>query len=123
VVNTTEIDSLHDSRVGLAEGCHGLEVAGEHQPALAVGLPVGHSRGGIGHRHKTNLDIGGYRHPIKLLLPVAGGDLVVHQDDQIDSHRPAPADHHLAVDQPVVHPAQHNRHQGIRIDFSPAAAA
>src|SRR5215204_2587259 len=75
--------------------------------------------GGMQRGHGFGID----GHAIKLLLPVAGRDLIVDQDDQVDPQRAAPSDHHLAVDETVVDSAEHDGHQGILIDFSPAASA
>ena len=49
--------------------------------------------------------------------------MIIYQDDEIDAQRPAPTDHDLAVHQPVVDAAEHDRHQGVPIALPPASAA
>ena len=63
------------------------------------------------------------RHPVEILLPGARGDLIVHQHDAVDPERTSPADHHLSMDQPVVHPEEHDGHQGTRMALVPASIA
>jgi hypothetical protein len=77
----------------------------------------------LGDGDKADLDLGGNSHAIQVLFPGTGGNLVIHQNDKIDAQWPTPSDDYLAVNKTVVYSAKHNGHQGILIDFSPAAAA
>jgi hypothetical protein len=120
-MDPTQIDPMHDCGIGGVEGSHGLKITGQHQTSLPISLPFLEVVDRLDHRHEAHFDIGRYRHSVELLLPIALGDLIVHQDDQIDPHRPSPSNYHLTMDEAVIDPAEHDGHQGIRMDFSPAA--
>src|SRR6185503_7558445 len=123
VVNAAQVDAMNDLGVGGMQRCHGLEVSGKHQAAFSVVLPFPQMSRCIGHTDESDLDVRIYGHPIELLLPVTGRHLIINQDDEVDPQRPAPSDDYLAVDETVIDPAEHDGHQGILIDFSPAAMA
>src|SRR3954462_3754026 len=123
VVNAAQVDAMNDLGAGGMQRGHGLEVSGEDQAALSVVLPFPQMRRCVGHTDESDLDLGIHGHPIELLLPVTGSHLIIDQDDEVDSQGAAPSDNYLAVDETVVDSAEHDRHQGILIDFSPAAMA
>ena len=70
VVDSPEIDPLDDGRARRTESGHGLEIPGQNQAALAIGLPVSHLSRCLGHGNEANLDLRGYGHAVQLLLPL-----------------------------------------------------
>jgi hypothetical protein len=55
-----------------------------------------------------------HAHAVELLLPIAGGDLVVDERDEAEAHRLPPADDDLPVNQAVVDPIPFNAHRECR---------
>src|SRR4051812_30552820 len=123
MMNATEIDLVNYLRAGGVQGGHRVQIAGQDQSSLAVGLPISHLARGLGHGDESDVDSGSHRHTVQLLFPLAGRDLIVHQNDEINAQGSAPPDHHLPVDEPVVDPTEEDGHQGSLIDAWPVAAA
>src|SRR3954453_6341692 len=111
-MNSPQIDTVDDLRISAVERSHGLEIARQHQSSFAVGVPFRQMGGGFRHGDEPDFDIGGDSHSVELLLPVAGGHLIINQDDQVDAHRPAPSDDYLAVNETVINTAEHDGHSG-----------
>src|SRR5207249_7880273 len=102
----------------------GVDVAGEQDAATRVGIPLGEAPPRLLDRGEDDFDVRRHTHAIEVLLPLAGADLVIHEDDERRIQRLAPADHDLPVDEPVVDAVERDAHAaGVRIARAPASAA
>src|SRR5216110_1007385 len=71
-----------------------------------------------------HLDLRGHAHAVEILLPFASTHGVVHEHDEADAQRLPPPHDHLAVNQAIVDPVEHDAHAaGVRIARLPASAA
>src|SRR4051794_5470027 len=111
-MDSPQIDTVDDLWISAVERRHGLEIARQHQSSFAVGLPFRQTGSGFRHGDESDFDIGGDSHSIELLLPVAGGHLIVNQDDQVDAHPPPPSDRYLTVYEAVGGPGAHDVESG-----------
>ena len=123
MVHAPQVDAMQGRGIGIVERHQRLHAAGEEDRPLRVGLPPGKLSRRVGRAGKDDRHAVGHRHAIELLLPGVGRDFIVHQQDPPRGKRAAPADHDLPVDQPVIHAAEHDGHQGCLIALPPLAAA
>src|SRR5437879_13367363 len=100
------------------------DVAREHDGRAWVGLPFGQSARRLRHRGEYDLDVRRDAHAVEVLLPRAVAYGVVHEHDEPQVERLAPADHDLPVNETVVDAVERNGHAaGVRIALPPASAA
>ena len=114
---------MERGRVGRVQVHQSRNAPGQEHRAAGVGLPGREERrrgDGAGELDRHSFRHG---HPVEVLFPLIRRDLIVHQEDALDAERPAPPDHHLPMDEPVVHAREDERHQGSRIALPPLAAA
>ena len=122
VMDAAEVDRRRMRDVGQQPG-HRLDLAGEDEDRHRARLPLGQPPPRLLHVHELDLELRGHRHPVEVLLPPAGGHVVVHQHDVADPEGAGPPQHHLSVDEPVVDAAESDGHQGVRMARSPVATA
>src|SRR5206468_8474637 len=89
---------------------HRLHVTGEQDAGARVVAIAREARAGIGRGVEIHLHIPWDAHATELPLPVALRDGVVHEYDEAEVERLAPADDDLPVNEPVVHAIQHEAH-------------
>src|SRR5207245_8904823 len=87
-------------------------------------LPFGQPARRLRHRGEYDLDVRRDAHAVEVLLPRAVAYGVVHEHDEPQVERLAPADHDLPVNETVVDTVERNGHAaGVRIALPPASAA
>ena len=94
----------------LNESPHGADVAHQHDACLRTLLELGEMRGGIRDGVELHGHLRGDAHAVELLLPFAGGDLVIDQHEEAEFERLSPSDHDLPVNESIVDAIQRDGH-------------
>ncbi len=104
---------VHGFDVGtpLDEPRHRFNVTGEKNARPRICIPLFQLGGRLLHGSEIDVHFWRYAHAIELLLPLAGGHLVIDQRNEAELHRLSPANDDLPVDQAVVDPEEFNGHR------------
>ena len=108
MVDSAEVDAADAARVD--EAAHGLDVAGEQDPAAGIGPVARELRLGVGDAEKVHLHLRRHAHAVELLLPLARRDFVVDENNEPDIEGLPPPDDHLAMDEAIVDTIENDRH-------------
>src|SRR5688572_3103220 len=108
MMDSSEIDLAHPRQ--LHEAQHRLDVAGEEDARTLVALVHRQCPGSILDGVEIDVHLRRRPHAIQLLLPIAARHLIIHEDDEADVERLAPADHDLSVNEPIVHAIENETH-------------
>src|SRR2546430_4438069 len=123
MVDPAHVDALDLVGIRAQRGERG-DVAREHDAGAWVGLPFAQPARRLRHRGEYDLDVRRDTHAVEVLLPRAVAYGVVHEHDEPQVERLAPADHDLPVNETVVDTVERNGHAaGVRIALPPASAA
>src|SRR2546430_12122499 len=123
VMDAAHVDPFHP--VAVAGECgERVDGPGEHDPGQRIRFPFGEPLGRLGRGCEHHLDLRGHAHAVEILLLFARTQGVVHEHDEADAQRLPPPHDHLAVNQAIVDPVEHDAHAaGVRIARLPASAA
>jgi len=109
VPQASQVDRLSVQEATFGQMLHGRGVSGKQNGPSRCSPPRTELLSSLVRCHKEDLDVSDPE-PVKVLLPLARRQFVVHHDVPIRPQLVTPADNDLPMDQPLVHPVEDDRH-------------
>ena len=102
MMNAAEIDVRNAAIID--ESAHRFDVT-RQQDAIPRVVTVAGQRGNrVTDVQEVHIHLRRNSHPIQLLLPLACRDSVIDENNELNVQRLSPADHDLAMNQPIIDP-------------------